>query len=91
MTKDSLTRIAEMRAQRDALDRDVAAATVEAMGEFLALLSADEITQRLEQLRTAAELLDDGTRNRVEQWLKMHAAMAKLGDLELARLRKLVG
>ena len=81
----------DLRAQRDALDRQVAEATIDPAEELMALLGGEEVTRLLDRLAVAAAPLDEATRRRVEQWAKMREAMTKLGLIELARMRKLVG
>lgn len=82
--------IHDLRAQRDALDRQVAAATIAPTEELMALLASEEIGQFLARLTQAAEMLDDATVRRVAQWVGARDALVKLGELELARLRRLL-
>ena len=82
--------IHDLRAQRDALDRQVAVATIAPTEELLALLASEEISQFLARLTQAAETLDDATVRRVAQWVGAREALVKLGELELARLRRLL-
>lgn len=82
--------IEDLRARRDQIDRQLAQATIEPMEAFTALLGSDEVVKILDRVTTAAEPLDEATRGRIEQWTKLHAALAKLAEHELARLRKLI-
>jgi len=90
MTNSKTPCVDDLRAQRDELDRQVARATVDPMEAFVALLGSAEITDQLDRLTAAAVPLDEVTRKRVEQWARTREALAKLADIELARLRKLV-
>ena len=82
--------ISDLRAQRDALERQVAAATIAPCEAYMALLASDEISQFLARLEAAVETLDDATVRRVAQWVGARDAMVKLGNIELARLRRLL-
>ncbi|EJL21887.1 hypothetical protein [Novosphingobium sp. AP12] len=88
--KDDNPSIETMRTQRDEIERQLAQATIAPMQEFLALLGSDEITEFLDRLASAASPLEERTRRQVTQWASARTAMVKIGDIELARLRKLV-
>lgn len=83
--------IEELRAQRDELDRRLAAASVNAADALVTLLAGPEVDALMGAIVSTAEPLDAATRKRVAAWVKMRADMATLAKLDLARLRSLVG
>lgn len=81
--------IDEMRAQRDALDRRLAVASVGSAEAFVALLASTEVDGLMAAIQAAVDPLDAVTRKRVTAWVKMRGDMATLAKLDLARLRGL--
>lgn len=81
--------VEELRAQFDALQRQIAVATVGAAEDFVALLASPEVDALMTGITNAAAPLDEATRKRVASWAKMRNDMATLAKLELARLRGL--
>jgi len=81
--------VEELRAQFDALQRQIAVATVGAAEDFVALLASTEVDGLMTGISNAAGQLDEPTRKRVASWVKMRADMVTLAKAELARLRGL--
>ncbi|WP_312313171.1 hypothetical protein [Sphingobium yanoikuyae] len=81
--------VGELRAQFEALQRQIAAATVGTSESFVALLASPELDAMMAAVTNAAADLDEPTRKRVAAWVKMRAGIATLAALELTRLRGL--
>lgn len=81
--------VEELRAQFDALQRQIAVATVGAAENFVGLLASVEVDGLMAGITNASASLDEATRKRVASWVKMRADMVTLAKLELARLRGL--
>jgi hypothetical protein len=90
MSDNGKASLEDLRAQRDALERQLAQATIEPTEAYVALLGGEDVSALLDRLTAAAASLDDATRLRLDQWIKAHKAMVTLSGLELARLRKLI-
>ncbi|MAM40275.1 MAG: hypothetical protein CL949_17640 [Erythrobacter sp.] len=86
---DTEPTIEEMRAQKDELERRLAAASLGAAEAFVALLASEEVDALMTAMSATVEPLDAATRKRVAAWVKMRGDMATLAKLELARLRGL--
>lgn len=82
-------RVEELRAQFDALQRQIAAATVGKAESFVALMASPELDDMMTGLTNAVADLDEATRKRVASWVKMRAGIVALSALELKRLRGL--
>ena len=80
----------DLRAQRDALDRQLAEASLEPARALATLLASQEVADLMTAITTAATPLDEANRQRIGQWVAMHAALAKLGQMEVTRLEKLI-